>query len=162
VWNVPEPIYIAGEARPVFLSYAREDTAVLDELASALIEEGMSVWIDRSNVRSGDWKQRVTEGLGRSRAVVMLLTQNALASDSVKKELDFAMKKRVPVIPVQLGEMAEEQLPDWFRFGYDDLHRHILEQNRYKDGVKELASAIRHLRPHSKAVYQETTQSATE
>jgi hypothetical protein len=146
VWNVPEPIYLATAPRPVFLSYAREDVLAADQLASALKEEGLSVWIDRQDIQSGSWKERVTEGLTKACATVFLLTAASLKSSAVRKELSFAAKKRVPIIPVQIGEIDEASLPDWYTLDFDELHRHIVDPTSQEDSVRTLASAIRSAR----------------
>jgi hypothetical protein len=146
VWNVPEAIYMTAVPRHVFLSYAREDVGEARKLACALESEGLPVWIDLEGIRSGNWRMRVTEGLNRSRAVVMVLTKNSLNSEAVRKELGFAAKKQVPIIPVQLGKLAEASLPDWFTLDYDELHRPHLDPHRYEEGLKELATAIRTLK----------------
>ena len=135
--------------RQVFLSYAREDSTEADRLAQALQIEGLSVWIDREGIMSGNWKDRVTTDLARARAVVVLLTSSSLNPlSSVRKELAFAAKKNVPIIPVQLGEIPEELVSDWFTLDYDELHRHLIDEKNYGDGVKKLAMAIKSLRRH--------------
>ena len=152
VWNVPEPIFVTAVPRHVFLSYAREDMAEVDRLARAFQHEGLSVWIDRKGIQSGNWKERVTDGLNRARAVVVLLTPTSFASDPVRKELSFAARKKVPIIPVHVGEIPDEQIPDWFTLDYDELHRHVIDAVQYDEGVKELVSAIINLRkPEPKA-----------
>jgi hypothetical protein len=143
VWNVPEPIYVASVPRPVFLSYAREDAAAAEQLVATLEAEGIGVWIDTEGIQSGSWKERVTEGLNRSRAVVVLLTGNSLASGAVRKELAFAAKKQVPIIPVLLADIKDEFLPDWYTLDYDELHRHLLPPEQYGAAVRRLAAAIR-------------------
>lgn len=146
VWNVPEPIYVASVPRPVFLSYAREDIADADRLLQSLEAEGVSVWIDREGIQSGSWKERVTEGLNRSRALIALLTEHSLASSAVRKEIAFAAKKHVPIIPVLPRELAENSRPDWYTLDYDELHRHTLTSHDYSTCVKRLAGAIRTLK----------------
>ncbi len=147
VWNVPEPIYVANVPRYVFLSYAREDKAAAEKLEKALVAEGLSVWIDRDDIQSGSWKERVTEGLNRARALVLLLTPKALASEAVRKELAFAAKKKVLIIPAQPRILQDKELPDWFTLDYDELHRHLLGPKDYHEGIKKLAEAIRAPRP---------------
>jgi hypothetical protein len=120
--------------------------AEVDRLAQALQAEGLSVWIDRKGIQSGNWKERVADGLNRARAVVVLLTSAAFASPAVRKELAFAAKKKVPIIPVQLEQIPDKLVPDWFTLDYDELHRHVIDTKRYDEGVKELASAICKLR----------------
>jgi hypothetical protein len=146
VWNVPERIFITAVPRHVFLSYAREDMRHVDRLAQGLQDKGLSVWIDRKGVQSGSWKERVTDGLNRARAVVALLTPASLTSPVVRKELAFAAKKNVPIIPVELEQIPDKLVPDWFTLDYDELHRHTIHAKRYDEGVKELVSAICNLR----------------
>ncbi|NVN90233.1 MAG: TIR domain-containing protein [Desulfuromonadales bacterium] len=143
VWNVPDPIYVAHVPKHVFLSYAREDAAVAEKLEQALLAEGLAVWIDKDDIQSGSWKERVTEGLNRARAVVLLLTPNALASEAVRKELAFAARKKVPIIPVQPRILQEQEIPDWYTLDYDELHRHFIGSKNYPEGIRKLAEAIR-------------------
>lgn len=157
VWNVPEPIYLATAPSPVFLSYAREDIVVADELVRGLEAEGLSVWIDRQDIKTGRWKERVTEGLRQARAMVVLLTLNSLNSAAVRKELAFAAKKHVPIIPVQLQDINEDSVPDWYTLDYDELHRHILDAKNQDDGVRKLVAAIRSLRRSQRRAADNTT-----
>ena len=150
VWNVPEPIYLTPALRPVFLSYAREDSTAADRLKLALEREGLSVWLDRQDVRSGNWKDRLTEGLNRSRALVFLLTTSSSGSRVIRSELDFATSKQVPIIPVEIDDSVKA-LPDWYRLDYDKLQRHRLNGKTYDDDVKALADAIRRLRKEKAA-----------
>ena len=149
VWNVPEPIFVTAVPRHVFLSYSREDMHEMDRLSEALQKEDLAVWIDRKGVQSGNWKERVTEGLNRARALVVLLTPTSFASEAVRKELAFANKKNIPIIPVQLEEIPDNLMPDWFQLDYDELHRHFIQPDAYDEGVRTLASAILNLRPRN-------------
>jgi hypothetical protein len=147
VWNVPEPIFITAVPRHVFLSYAREDMADVDRLAHGLEAAGLSVWIDRKSVQSGNWKERVTHGLNRARAVVVLVTSTSLSSPAVRKELAFAARKNVHIIPVELEPIPDTLVPDWFTLDYDELHRHAIDATRFDEGVQNLVAAISKLRP---------------
>lgn len=146
-WNVLDPIFMTAVPRHVFLSYAREDVNEIERLAGALQKEGLTVWLDKTGVKSGNWKERVTSGLNRARALVVLLSPAALSSDAVRKELAFADNKNVPIIPVQLTGTGALTFPDWFTFGYDELHRHSLDRDHYDDGIAALVSAVLELRP---------------
>jgi len=146
VWNVPEPIYVGNVQKHVFLSYSREDKENADLLSKALEKQGLSVWIDRKKIQSGSWKERVMEGLNKARALVFLMTENSLNSPVVKKEIDFATKKKVPIIPIQLDKKLDKLLPDWYLLEYDELHRHLIESKNFNEGVKELVSAIQNLK----------------
>lgn len=143
VWNVREPIYLTQVPKHVFLSYAREDSAAVEKLKEALQAEGLSVWIDREGIQSGSWKQRVTEGLNRARALVLWATPHALGSGAVQKELSFADAKHVPIIPASPTQLQQEELPDWFTLDYGELHRHEIDPADLAEGARRLAAAIR-------------------
>ncbi|HSO86425.1 MAG TPA: TIR domain-containing protein [Draconibacterium sp.] len=146
VWNVPEPIYVGNTQKHVFLSYSREDREKADLLLKALESEGLSVWIDRKKIHSGSWKERVMEGLNKARALVFLMTKESLNSLVVKKEIDFATKKKIPIIPVQIDAKMDDFLPDWYLLEYDELHRHLIISENYIEGVKELVLAIQNVK----------------
>jgi len=76
----------------------------------------------------------------------MLMTSKSLNSSAVRKELAFAARKTIPVIPVELQIHVEEDLPDWFTLDYDELHRHFIDPKQYKEDAQKLAVAIRTLR----------------
>lgn len=143
VWNVRDPIYLTQVPKHVFLSYAREDLAAVEELKAALQAEGLAVWIDREGIKSGSWKERVTEGLNRARALVLWATPDAFSSTAVRKELAFAATKGVPIIPVAPGPVLEDALPDWYMLDYGELHRHELDPEQLAEGARGLAAAIR-------------------
>ncbi len=136
-------ILMKDKQRHVFLSYSREDMAEAEKLEKALASEGLSVWIDREDIQSGSWKDCVADGLNRSRALVLLLTSSSLDSESVRKELAFAAGKKVPIIPVQPGILEEEELPDWFKLDYQELHRHHIESENYSQSINKIAQVIR-------------------
>jgi hypothetical protein len=129
--------------RQVFLSYASEDQEMADKLQNALEDEGLQVWIDQKDILLGNWKERVIDGLNHSRAVVFLLTEHSLASDSVRKEISFATDNGVAIIPVQFAHFKHEDFPNWYAFDYKDLHRHQIDPDHYSEGVKRLVEAIR-------------------
>jgi hypothetical protein len=147
VWNVPEPIYLVSSPILVFLSYCRADVAIAEELEKLLKEAGFRVWLDLQGIHSGDWKQLVTEGINRARALVYILTPSSLKSEAARKELGFAAAKGLPILPVVPGAVAKEDLPDWYRFDYDSIHRIAIDMTSPADGIESLAKAIREAKP---------------
>jgi hypothetical protein len=146
VWNVPEPVYMTNVPRHIFISYAREDLEEARKVAQALQDEGFCVWFDVEGILSGSWKERVVQSLKKTRAIVMLFTANSLRSEAVRKELDYANRTKVPIIPVELGEVDFTQGGDWFAFDYSELHRPRIDKDHREEGLRKLAEAIRSLR----------------
>ena len=48
----------------VFLSYAHDDTEIVDRIADDLKNEGVNVWLDRERLKLGDsWATQIEEAL---------------------------------------------------------------------------------------------------
>jgi tetratricopeptide (TPR) repeat protein len=127
----------------VFLSYASEDMETANKLKNALEEEGLPVWIDQEGVLTGSWKERVIDGLKGSKVFVLVLTKHSLDSIPVHREISFAAKRGMEIIPTQFGPIKEEDFPDWYTLDYDELHRHNIDPNHFSEGIRKLAEAIR-------------------
>ena len=116
----------------VFISYRRDDTAgfagrIYDRLTNALGRE--SVFIDVDNIPAGlDFVDVLSERVGRCDALVAIIGRNWLASadktnlrrlddltDFVRIEIEAALDRNVPVIPVLVDGAVMPQaydLPD--------------------------------------------------
>jgi hypothetical protein len=90
----------------VFISYAASDRDVARELAEHLELEGHSVWYPDGSLYPGDnWALEVGKALGRSEAMVVLLSPQAMKSDWVRRDIEFAfstVKYRGRLIPVMV------------------------------------------------------------
>lgn len=145
IWNVDGPIFISSAPSNVFLSYARKDVERASALRAELEKRGFSVWMDLEGIKAGNYKTKVTSSLNNSRCVVLLVSEHSLSSDSVKKELEFAAGKNVPLIPVCEENWPDSRLPDWYRFDYGPIHRRVVTADA--KSFDELATAIKSVRP---------------
>ena len=73
---------MAGLLRPrVFLSYARRDMALADRLLQHLQAQGCTVWMDRSELLTGDdFVRGIQREIPRCDGLIFLLTKSAAAS----------------------------------------------------------------------------------
>ena len=113
----------------VFISYRRDDTAgfagrIYDRLTNALGRE--SVFIDVDNIPAGlDFVDVLSERVGRCDALVAIIGRNWLASadktnlrrlddltDFVRIEIEAALDRNVPVIPVLVDGAVMPQADD--------------------------------------------------
>jgi len=76
----------------VFISYARSDgEEFAHRLRKRLEQENIPLWQDRVGMEGGrDWWQQITEALDQVEFMVLVMTPNALASDTVRKEWRYA------------------------------------------------------------------------
>jgi len=95
----------------VFLSYAQSDREVAKELASRLEEAGHSVWLPDDELFPGEnWALEIGKALNESEAMVVLLSPQAMKSDWVRKEIEFALgarQYRGRLIPVMVKPTSD-------------------------------------------------------
>mgnify|MGYP002624823547 CR=1 FL=1 len=93
-----------------FLSYAREDKPLAQQLVEALESRGLEVWWD-DDIEGGhpNYQRAIEDALRQATAVIVLWTPASVTSDYVREEVAFARnhKKLLPV----LGKPAELPVP---------------------------------------------------
>jgi len=131
----------------VFISYARKDEALAEQVAATLEEAGLDAWYDRREIMPGEnWAEKIAKGLKESDAMVVLLTPNALEADSVRFDIDFALSENAynkRLIPVIVGDPAE--LP---AFNIPWIFKHLKTvrlpaHGRNKEQLKQIAKALK-------------------
>ena len=92
------------EEYDLFISYSRKDQKVIDSLfLKKLQESGMSIWLDRDKVSTGDeFTPEIEQGIIDSSVVVYFSSRAANCSKYVTAELQSALDNGKPVIPIKL------------------------------------------------------------
>ena len=83
----------------IFISYKREDQEIARKIASALEEEGWTVWWD-PKLRAGEhFDDAIEEALTAAKCVIVLWSEGSLKSQYVRDEATYALEhnKLVPV-----------------------------------------------------------------
>jgi pyrimidine deaminase RibD-like protein/DNA-binding LacI/PurR family transcriptional regulator len=103
-----------GEARiaedyDVFISYADEDRGAAVWVALNLQALGFKVfyYLEGVKPKPADWPDTLAITLGRSRAGVLLVSNDACASDLVKREVSVLKSNETPIVPVYVGTYDE-------------------------------------------------------
>ena len=143
----------------VFISYSREDTNIVRNIADGLQRSGINVFWDSSRLSSGDFMGRLAAELRQSKCVVVCWSRRAVQSQWVLSECRVAAtrSKLLPVkiepihdsdIPVPFAEISARDLSSW-RGGLADRQWQCLW-----DDVKSLLlrGAGRHQPPDPAAI----------
>lgn len=94
----------------VFVSHSAKNARLAHTMVDALKASGFTTWIAPDDVRPGaSYAQEITSALDESRAVLLLLTPDANASGHVAKEIDYAVTKDVPILPVRIANVEPAQ-----------------------------------------------------
>ncbi|MEE8522594.1 MAG: toll/interleukin-1 receptor domain-containing protein [Thermoanaerobaculia bacterium] len=102
----------------VFLSHAVKDRELARDVAAALASAGLTVWDPASEILPGDnWAEKIGRALEESEAMVVLLTPEALASDSIRRDVEYALgnprfkERLIPVLSGSLDSPSGEGIP---------------------------------------------------
>jgi hypothetical protein len=115
----------------VFISYARSDG---EEFANALRQrleaEEIPLWQDRVGMEGGrDWWLQITAALDQVEFMALVITPNALKSNTVQKEWRYARQQGVCVYPIKgTPDLDFNSLPRWMR----DAHFYDLDHEWQK------------------------------
>src|SRR4051812_47055698 len=91
----------ASPTSDAFVSYARRDQEFVRRLSDALQREGLKLWVDAEDIpTSTDWRSALARGIEGSRAVIVVLSPDAIASQQVGSELVAARECGKRIIPV--------------------------------------------------------------
>src|SRR5215469_10612777 len=117
-----EPISVVSSGAPlpagaVFLSYASEDAAAAERIASALRSAGIEVWFDKSELRGGDaWDRQIREQIHNCRLFIPVISANSERRDEgyFRREWSLAADrtrdmahKRAFLVPVVIDGTPE-------------------------------------------------------
>ena len=87
----------------IFVSYASPDRDVAFRIVAFLEQHGISCWVAPRDVPPGvEYGQAIIDGIGESRALVLILSDQANESQFVKKEVERA-SARPSGLPVRIG-----------------------------------------------------------
>lgn len=137
----------------LFLSYAREDEQLKDELDTSLIalkrDERISVWQDK-NIKPGEeWDKRTREELQNADIILLLLSADFLASDYIwDTALKFALQRheegKTKVIPIYIRSVADSNMPYKKLDGYFSPENPIasFEGHKRDEAYKQIVEGI--------------------
>jgi TolB-like protein/Tfp pilus assembly protein PilF len=92
----------SGSAPTVFISYASPDAAIADAIVSSLERRGVACWIAPRDVTPGAlYADVIIRAINEAKVLVLVLSQNAVSSSHVGKEVERASAKGRPIIAVR-------------------------------------------------------------
>ena len=105
----------------IFISYARRESSIAKQLATALERKGFSIWWDHQIKAGLSWANEIENELAGAKCVIVLWSENSVNSEWVKEEASYArdLKKLIPVIvedveiPFGFHMLNSIELTDW-------------------------------------------------
>jgi hypothetical protein len=99
--------------RKLFVSYARENKADVDQLVEHLRTMGYDTWVDAALRGGQDWWDEILDRIASTDVVIAIYSSAALNSTACRREFEWATAVGKPVIPVAV-EPPPTALPSRF------------------------------------------------
>ncbi len=99
----------------VFISYSHKDKATADAVCATLESKGIRCWIAPRDILPGmDWGEAIIDAINTTRVFVLVFSSNANASRQIKREVERAVSKGLPVIPLQIEDVPMSKSLEYF------------------------------------------------
>ena len=136
----------AGTARPVFISYASRDSAIAQKACTALEGAEFGCWMAPRDVVPGMlYADGIVRAINESSILVLILSESAIASAHVGKELERACSKRHPIIAFRIDSAP---LPPAFEYFISESQWINAGAGGTEVAIASLVAAVRqHLLP---------------
>jgi hypothetical protein len=101
--------------RDVFVSYSVPDRYEAFALVARLEARGMSVWIAPRDISpAADWAEEIIDAISCARLMVLVFSSHSNASPQVRREVERAVHKQVPVLPFRLEDIVPSKSLEYF------------------------------------------------
>jgi hypothetical protein len=98
-----------------FVSYASPDRDAAFRIVEFLEGEGVSCWVAPRDVSPGmEYGEAIIRGIEDSRVLVLILSEESNNSQFVRKEVERAVSKVKPVLPVRIREVSPSGSLEFF------------------------------------------------
>lgn len=125
----------------VFISYGREDSAMMQQVDLALRNAGLTTWTDHGiHPGSPSWKVDIETAIQDAGCIVVLFSPDSAESRWVRAELDYADAQRKPIYPLLVRGDANKAIPFGFTsYQWIDLR----DSARLSAGLDQLVAVLK-------------------
>jgi hypothetical protein len=129
--------------RDVFISYSTRDREPAFALSRALGASGVNVFIAEENLKGGTgWAGELVDEIRSCKLLLLLFSKNANDSPQVLREVQAAIKYRVPVMPVRIDDTEPTRDMEYF---LGTTHWHDARQAPFADRLPAVISSAQDL-----------------
>jgi tetratricopeptide (TPR) repeat protein len=104
-------------AHDVFISYTSspKDKMTANAVCATLEQHGIRCWIAPRDILAGeDWGEAIIDALNKSRALVLIFSASANRSPQIKREVERAVNRGMPVIPFRIEDVLPSKALEYF------------------------------------------------
>jgi TIR domain-containing protein len=102
-------------AHDVFVSYSSHDKPTADALVARLEAAKLRCWIAPRDILPGmEWGEAIIDGIHRCRVMVLVFSASANASPQIRREVERAVNRGIPIIPFRIEEVMPSRSLEYF------------------------------------------------
>src|SRR6516164_7629041 len=102
-------------AHDVFLSYSSKDKPIADAVCGTLEGKRIRCWIAPRDVLPGlPYGEAIVEAIEASRVMVLVFSASANKSPQVMREVERAVSKGIPIIPLRIEQVPPSKSLEYF------------------------------------------------
>ena len=103
--QTPDPSQ--AESGYIFISYKREDLPRIVAFMHRIVALGYPIWFDRGIPGGAEWDALIEEKVSNCLILLVFLSQSAVESKWVRREIKFADSENRPILGIRLDENLE-------------------------------------------------------
>jgi WD40 repeat protein len=101
--------------RQRFISYSSQDKPTADAACAALESANIRCWIAPRDITLGrDYGESIIDAIESARVFILIFSSNANASPQIKREVERAVSKGLPIIPVRIEDVVPSRTLEYF------------------------------------------------
>lgn len=102
-------------AASTFISYSNLDRPVAEALCTALEANGTRCWIAPRDISpSKEWAEEIIDGINGAQVMLLVFSSRSNGSPQVRREIERAIHKEVPVIPFRIENVPPTKSLEYF------------------------------------------------
>jgi hypothetical protein len=98
-----------------FISHSVKDKPTADAACAVLERSGIRCWIAPRDIRAGgEYAAAIIDAIGRCRVMVLIFSSSSNDSVQIRREIERAVSKGVPIVPVRIEEVVPTKSMEYF------------------------------------------------
>jgi TIR domain len=98
-----------------FISYSTQDKAAADATCAALEASGVRCWIAPRDITPGaEWGEAIIDAINQCRALILIFSAHANESPQIRREVERAVSKGIPIIPMRIQDIVPARSLEYF------------------------------------------------
>ncbi|TSA09932.1 MAG: toll/interleukin-1 receptor domain-containing protein [Deltaproteobacteria bacterium] len=99
----------------VFISYSSNDKITADKICSFLEANDIRCWMTPRDVLPGsNWGESIIDAINEAKVMLLVFSANSNASNHIKREVERAVNRGNPVIPVRIEDVMPAKSLEYF------------------------------------------------